>query len=114
MHSRWSTNTSSTRGRENYESTENKTAAAAANNAMQKHARSYLRWGGKALRISPFMRARILVVDVSSFSRKILRAILEDAGYDVFEVDNDYTALEQYPQVRPDIVMLDLVMAPID
>jgi two-component system, chemotaxis family, chemotaxis protein CheY len=54
--------------------------------------------------------AKILVVDDSGLSRKMLRGILERAGHDVVESSDGVAALERYSLERPDLVMLDLVM----
>ncbi len=54
--------------------------------------------------------AKILVVDDSSLSRRILRRILEPAGHEVIEASDGLSALETYSLVRPDLVLLDLTM----
>jgi CheY-like chemotaxis protein len=50
------------------------------------------------------------VVDDSGFARRTLRRILEEAGYGVEEAASGAEALEKYPQSKPDVVFLDLVM----
>lgn len=55
--------------------------------------------------------AKILIVDDSGLSRKIIRGILESAGHEVHEATDGMSALERYFLDRPDLVMLDLVMA---
>ena len=57
--------------------------------------------------------SRILVVDDSGFSRRLLRKILEQAGHDVLEAADGLTALERYAVERPDAVVLDLTMPDI-
>src|SRR5262245_55949938 len=57
----------------------------------------------------PFM-AKVLIVDDSALSRRILRRILEDAGHDVFEAEDGMVALEKYFLEKPDLVLLDLIM----
>jgi two-component system, chemotaxis family, chemotaxis protein CheY len=54
--------------------------------------------------------AKILVVDDSHLSRRILRSILETAGYDVVEASDGSEALDRYPLDQPDLVLLDQVM----
>jgi len=54
--------------------------------------------------------AKILIVDDSAMSRRILRRILEDAGHDVAEAEDGMVAIEKYYLERPDIVLLDLIM----
>jgi len=56
------------------------------------------------------MTAQILVVDDSGFSRRILRHILEEAGYSVDEAQDGMEALERYALARPQVVLLDVVM----
>ena len=55
--------------------------------------------------------AKILIVDDSTLSRKILRGILEPAGHEVMEAADGLAALERYALDRPDLVLLDLMMA---
>ena len=56
------------------------------------------------------MRPRILIVDDSSMSRRIVRGILESAGHEVAEAADGLTALELYSLEKPDLVLLDLIM----
>ena len=53
---------------------------------------------------------RVLVIDDQAMVRKVSRAILESAGYEVREASDGIDALEQFFLEKPDIVMLDLVM----
>jgi two-component system, chemotaxis family, chemotaxis protein CheY len=55
--------------------------------------------------------AHILIVDDSGLARRLLRAILESGGHTVTEADNGAMAIEQYYLYKPDLVMLDLLMA---
>lgn len=54
--------------------------------------------------------AKILVVDDSAMSRRILRRILESAGHEVLEAEEGMVAIEKYFLDRPDVVLLDLIM----
>ncbi len=54
--------------------------------------------------------AKVLIVDDSSLSRRILRRILEPAGYEVTEAVDGLSALERYGLEHPDVVLLDLTM----
>ena len=56
------------------------------------------------------MGSRILIVDDSSMSRRIVRAILESAGHEVTEAADGMAALERYSLEKPDLVLLDLIM----
>jgi two-component system chemotaxis response regulator CheY len=55
--------------------------------------------------------AKILVIDDSAMSRKTLRRILEAGGHTVVEANDGIAGLETYFIERPDLVLLDLVMA---
>lgn len=54
--------------------------------------------------------AKILIVDDSTISRRIMRRILESAGHEVIETDDGLLALERYALEQPSLVMLDLTM----
>ena len=54
--------------------------------------------------------AKVLVVDDSAMSRRILKEILVSDGHDVIEAQDGLTALELYFLQKPEIVMLDLIM----
>jgi two-component system chemotaxis response regulator CheY len=54
--------------------------------------------------------AKILIIDDSAMSRRILRNILENGGHQVTEADEGMVALEKYFLEKPDVVLLDLIM----
>jgi two-component system, chemotaxis family, chemotaxis protein CheY len=54
--------------------------------------------------------AKVLIVDDSAMSRRILKDILASDGHDVIEAQDGLTALETYFLQKPDVVMLDLIM----
>ena len=56
------------------------------------------------------MKKKILVVDDSSMSRRMMRRIVESAGHEVFEAEEGAAGLEKYFLERPDVVFLDLTM----
>lgn len=56
------------------------------------------------------MGARVLVVDDEADLRFILRRCFDQAGYDVVEAGDGAAALRSVQQVRPDLVVTDLVM----
>ena len=59
--------------------------------------------------------SRILVVDDSRTSRKILRAILEDAGHEVIgEAMDGQDGVNKFKELRPDLVTLDITMPVMD
>ena len=56
------------------------------------------------------MTAKVLIVDDSAMSRRMVRRILEEGGYSVIEAEEGMAALEAYFLEKPDLVLLDLVM----
>lgn len=59
--------------------------------------------------------ARILIVDDSRTTRKILRKMLENAGHEVVdEATNGEEAVAKYKEVKPDLTTLDITMPVLD
>jgi two-component system, chemotaxis family, chemotaxis protein CheY len=58
--------------------------------------------------------ARVLVVDDEADLRFILRRCFDRAGYDVLEAGDGAAALRSVQEVRPDLVVTDLVMPVMD
>jgi len=58
--------------------------------------------------------AKILVVDDSERSRRLLGALLTSEGYDYCEADNGKTALSMACTHEPDIILLDIMMSGMD
>ena len=59
--------------------------------------------------------ARILVVYDSRTSRKILKGILEEEGYEIVgEATNGQEGYDKYVEFRPDIVTMDITMPVLD
>lgn len=56
----------------------------------------------------------ILIVDDDRYMRTQLRQKLESEGYQVEEAENGRQALEVYARLRPDIVLLDVIMPIMD
>lgn len=55
--------------------------------------------------------ARCMIVDDSSFMRRIIHQTLVEAGHQVVaEVDNGLDALSKYKEVKPDVVTMDITM----
>jgi len=54
--------------------------------------------------------AKILIVDDSSLSRRMMRGILQSDGHEVIEATDGMSAIEGYFVEKPDLVVLDLVM----
>jgi DNA-binding response OmpR family regulator len=60
------------------------------------------------------MARRILVVEDDEGSRELVTSILTDAGYEVEAAEDGIAALARVPAVRPDLVLLDLMMPGLD
>lgn len=59
--------------------------------------------------------AKILIVDDSRTSRKILKGILEGNGYEVIgEATNGQEGYERYEELKPDVVTMDITMPVLD
>ena len=57
------------------------------------------------------MGLRVLIVDDALFMRNMLKEIFCKAGYEVVgEAGDGLEAVEQYRQLRPDLVTMDIVM----
>jgi len=55
--------------------------------------------------------AKILIIDDSALSRRMMRVILERAGHEILEAADGIIGLERYFLDKPDLVMLDLTMS---
>ena len=59
--------------------------------------------------------SRVLIVDDSRTSRRVLRDMIERAGYEVVgEAVNGREGYEQYGKLKPDIVTMDITMPEMD
>jgi two-component system chemotaxis response regulator CheY len=59
--------------------------------------------------------ARILLVDDSKTSRKILRGILEENGHEIIgEAINGEDGVAKYKELKPDITTMDITMPVLD
>ncbi len=57
------------------------------------------------------MKPKVLVVDDAIFMRKMIAEILIENGMDVVgEADNGSAAIERYKELKPDLVMMDIIM----
>lgn len=58
---------------------------------------------------------KILIIDDSRTSRKILRGIFENNGYEVIgEAVDGKDGVEKYKELKPDIATLDITMPVLD
>lgn len=59
--------------------------------------------------------AKILMVDDSKTSRKILKGILEDDGHEIIgEAANGEEGISRFKELQPDIVTMDITMPVMD
>ena len=59
--------------------------------------------------------AKILIVDDSRTSRKVLRGILEEGGHEVVdEAVNGQEGVQKFQACKPDIVSMDIAMPVLD
>ena len=59
--------------------------------------------------------AKILIVDDSRTSRKVLRGILEEGGHEVVdEAVNGQEGVQKFQACKPDIVTMDMTMPVLD
>ena len=57
------------------------------------------------------MSLKVMVVDDALFMRNMIKDIFTRAGYEIVaEAENGEVAVELYPQVKPDLVTMDIVM----
>jgi CheY-like chemotaxis protein len=59
-------------------------------------------------------KATILVVDDNSDNVEILRAFLESRGFAIAEARDGRTALARMEEIKPDLVLLDVMMPGMD
>jgi CheY-like chemotaxis protein len=57
---------------------------------------------------------KVLVADDKETSRELVRTVLENSGYEVFEAADGIEALRQAREIRPDLIILDLHMPGVD
>lgn len=57
---------------------------------------------------------KVLVVDDSKNIRKLITVVLKKEGYEFTEAKNGIEALEKVKIVRPDLVILDIIIPGID
>ncbi len=58
--------------------------------------------------------AKVLIVDDAAFMRQLLKKILLQEGYECAEAGTGLEAIAAYPNVRPDVVTMDITMPDMD
>ena len=57
---------------------------------------------------------KVLVVDDKATGRELVRTVLENSGYEVYEASDGLEALEVVHRILPDLIILDLHMPGLD
>ena len=58
---------------------------------------------------------RVMVCDYAAFMRMMIKDILVKNGYEIAaEAENGLKAVEQYPDAKPDLVLMDITMPEVD
>jgi len=61
------------------------------------------------------MIEKILIVDDSPVSRKIMKSCIpEDKGYELFEAGDGQSGIDKYLQLKPELTFMDLTMPVMD
>jgi DNA-binding response OmpR family regulator len=60
------------------------------------------------------MKKKILIVDDEDDIRHFLELVLRQSGYDVYAAAGGEECLARAPQLRPDLILLDIMMPVID
>jgi adenylate cyclase len=63
---------------------------------------------------SDHANSRVLIVEDDAHTRGWLARILREDGWEVGEAENGRVAMERLPLVKPDIILLDLIMPEMD
>jgi two-component system chemotaxis response regulator CheY len=54
---------------------------------------------------------RVLLIDDATLARDLLKLILTEGGYEIAgEADNGITGVEEYIRLKPDLVIMDMIM----
>lgn len=61
------------------------------------------------------MSHTVMLVDDAAFMRMMLKDILVNNGYQIAgEAENGVVAVEKYPEIKPDITIMDITMPEMD
>jgi len=59
-------------------------------------------------------RTKILVVEDSSTTRKVISICLGQQGFEIIEAGDGLEALSQINEVKPDLILLDIILPKMD
>jgi len=62
----------------------------------------------------PSSKPSILLVDDTPTNLRILGIVFEKQGFEIFVATDGVSALEQVPNIRPDLILLDVMMPGLD
>jgi len=60
------------------------------------------------------MKRKVLIIDDEPDIREIVRIYLSDEGYDVIEADNGHDGILKAQELKPDLIVLDIMMPGIN
>ena len=60
------------------------------------------------------MAKKVLICDDAEYMRAYMCNILKNNGYELYEAEDGYAAVEKYKQHNPDVVLLDVTMPGLD
>lgn len=60
------------------------------------------------------MKARVLVVDDNVRNIRLITQMLQDEGYDVYSINDSLCVFDKIKEVKPDIILLDIMMPQLD
>ena len=59
--------------------------------------------------------AKVMICDDAAFMRMMIKDILSKNGYEIAaEAENGQKAVDKYPEVKPDLVLMDITMPEMD
>ncbi|HQP91654.1 MAG TPA: response regulator [Candidatus Omnitrophota bacterium] len=60
------------------------------------------------------MKRKVLVIDDEPDIREIVRIYLNDEGFDVIEAENGHDGIIKAQELKPDLIVLDIMMPGIN
>jgi twitching motility two-component system response regulator PilG len=63
---------------------------------------------------NPIKKNKILVIEDSSTTRKVIAITLSQNGYEIIEANDGLEALSKLNEIRPDLILLDIILPKMD